>query len=355
MMKKDMRFRDIEQASYALIGFIPYLLAIYLVLQLDIVPGPTILLAGMLALGAHLAGYSLIRRFGKQLADVYELTGKAAGSEERNAITIHQGSPDELAGIIRNFNALMDESRRSNHNFNEVTTKLLVYTREIERYQAKLRDDAVSHTRLSRYVDKSVADMIASSPDDVLLQNIRQEATILFADIRSFTSISEHMGPEAVLDFLSAYFDAMVHIIFSHDGILDKFIGDELMATFGVLGNPQDGPINAVKAAIAMQVRTRSLMTEFRRKKYPAFEIGIGINTGPVVMGSVGSRNRMDYTVIGDTVNVASRLQEFAEGQSVLVGEQTWLRCKAMISMNPRGEVMVRNRDKPVKCFEVKR
>jgi len=353
-MKKLMRFRDIEQASYALIGFIPYLLAIYLILLLDIPPTPSILVAGALALGAHLTGYSLIRRFGKQLADVYDLTGKAAGSEEKQTIRINEKSPDELAGILRNFNALMEESKRSNHNFNEVTTKLLVYTREIERYQSRLRDEAVSRTRLSRYVDKSVADRIANFPDDVLLQNIRQEATILFADIRSFTSISEHMGPEAVLDFLSAYFDAMVNIIFSHDGILDKFIGDELMATFGVLGNPEDGPVNAVKAAIAMQVRTRSLMVEFRKKKYPAFEIGIGINTGAVVMGSVGSKNRMDYTVIGDAVNVASRLQEFAEGQSVVVGEETYQRCKSRISMNPRGSVMVRNRVNPVKCFEVK-
>jgi len=355
-VKKILRFRDIEQASYTLIGFIPYLLAIYLVMFLDIEPTPTILFAGVLALGAHLTGYTLIRRFGKQLSNVYDLTGKAAGSEDKKAIEINQKSPDELTGIIRNFNALMAESSRSNHNFNEVTTKLLIYTREIERYQSRLRDEAVSRSRLSRYVDKSVADRIASSPaEDVLLKNIRQEATILFADIRGFTSISEHMGPEAVLDFLSAYFDAMVSIIFSHDGILDKFIGDELMATFGVLGNPDDGPFNAVKAAVAMQLRTQSLMSEFRRKKFPAFEIGIGINTGPVVMGSVGSRNRMDYTVIGDAVNVASRLQEFAEGQSIVVGEETYMRCKARVSMDPRGGVMVRNRLKPVKCYEVKR
>jgi len=354
-MKKILRFRDIEQASYTLIGFIPYLLAIYLVVLLDIEPTPTILLAGMLSLGAHLTGYTLIRRFGKQLTDVYDLTGKAAGSEDKKAIKINRKSPDELTGIIRNFNALMEESTRSNHNFNEVTTKLLIYTREIERYQSRLKDEAVSRSRLSRYVDKSVADMIASSPEDVLLQNVRQEATILFADIRGFTGISEHMRPEAVLDFLSAYFDAMVNIIFSHDGILDKFIGDELMASFGVLGHPDDGPFNAVKAAVAMQLRTRSLMSEFRKKKYPAFEIGIGINTGPVVMGSVGSRNRMDYTVIGDAVNVASRLQEYAEGQSIVVGEETYMRCKARVPMDPRGEVMVRNRLKPVKCYAVKK
>jgi class 3 adenylate cyclase len=162
------------------------------------------------------------------------------------------------------------------------------------------------------------------------------------------------MVPEDIIEFLNTYFDAMVRIVFSHRGILDKFIGDELMATFGVVGDTKDGPMNALNAAVAMQIKAQELISEFRVKNYPEFEIGIGINTGDVVMGSVGSSNRMDYTVIGDTVNVASRLQHITEGQCILVGENTYQRCKAHIPMLPMGEVKIRNRASPVKYYQVK-
>ncbi|OIO70864.1 MAG: hypothetical protein COW19_09115 [Zetaproteobacteria bacterium CG12_big_fil_rev_8_21_14_0_65_55_1124] len=354
-MSKAFRFIDIEQASYVLIGFIPYLLAIYLVIHLDAEITPSLLLAGLVALAAHLTGYSLIRHFGKQLADVREITGNTSISEYKFPIEIDGKSPDELLGIIDNFNKIMQDSKRSSRQLKEMTTKLILHARDIECYQAKLRDEGISFVRLSRYVDKSVAEKIMNSAEDILLQNTKQEATILFADIRAFTTLTEHMTPEDILGFLNTYFDTMVKIIFNHQGVLDKFIGDELMASFGVLGEAKDGPMNAVNAAIAMQARAQSLISEFRAKKYPEFEIGIGINTGNVVMGSVGSENRMDYTVIGDTVNVASRLQHIAEGQCIVVGENTYQRCKAHIPMLPMGEIKLRNRVSSVKYYQVKK
>ena len=352
-MKKTVRFRDVEQASYALIGFIPYLLALYLVVHLDIEVTMPLLLMALSALVAHLIGFSLISRFGKQLSDVHDITGKAAMSDHKHAIEINGNTSGELQGIVQHFNTVLAESERSSHNFQEMTTKLMVYTRDIEHYQQKLREEGVSRNRLSRYVDKSLVEKIINSEEDVPLQNARQEATMLFADIRSFTTISEHMEPEEVIGMLNDYFDAMVKIIFNHQGILDKFIGDELMATFGVIGDPKDGPLNAVKAAMAMQARVKSLMSDFHLKKYPVFEVGIGINTGNVVMGSVGSKNRMDYTVIGDTVNVASRLQQMAEGYGIVVGEEAYQRCKAYVPMKAKGEIKLKNRGAPVRCYEV--
>ena len=136
----------------------------------------------------------------------------------------------------------MQGSRKSPRQLKDMTARLMVHTRDIERYQVKLRDEEISLVRLSQYVDKCVAGKIIDSKDDVLLQDTKQESAILFANIRAFTTIRERMAPEDVIEFLNTYFDAMVRIIFSHQGILDKFIGDELMATFGAIGEAKVGP-----------------------------------------------------------------------------------------------------------------
>jgi len=352
-MRKALHFAYIEQASYSLIGFIPYLLALYLLIYLDVEINTTVLVVALSALVAHLSGFMLIRSFGKQLKSVHDKTGKAIMADRRYSIEMDANTPDELAGIVQHFNTMLAESERSSQNFQEMTAKMMLYARDIEHYQQRLREEGTSRLRLSRYVDDSLVDKILNDEEDTLLQNTRQEATILFADIRSFTAISEHMAPEEVIGMLNAYFDAMVQIIFQHNGVLDKFVGDELMATFGLLGEPEEGASHALNAAIAMQGRIRSLMSEFRLKGYPVFDVGIGINTGEVVIGSVGSKNRMDYTVIGDTVNVAARLEQMAEGGCIIVGEETYQRCEPLISMQTRGEIQVKNRKTAVKCYQV--
>ncbi|GAV20436.1 adenylate cyclase 1 [Mariprofundus micogutta] len=352
-MKKPVRFVYVEQASYSLIGFIPYLLAYCLVLYLEIEVTTTVLLVALAALVAQLTGYMCIRKFGKQLKSVRDKTALVVMADHKHSIEVDENTPDELAGIVHHFNTMMAESERSAKNFQEMTTKMMLYARDIEHYQQRLREEGEQRHRLSRYIDHNLADKIMNNKEDTPLQNSRQEATILFADIRSFTSISEHMKPEEVIGMLNSYFDAMVKIIFQHNGVLDKFVGDELMAIFGLLGKPEEGPSNALHAAIDMQARCRSLMSEFSLKGYPVFEVGIGVNTGDVVVGNVGSRNRMDYTVIGDTVNVAARLEQMAEGQSIIVGEQTYNYCQSHIRMQPKGEIKVKNRSAAVKCFQV--
>lgn len=352
-MRKTPGFQQIEQFSYSLMGFIPYLLSVYLIVHLEIEVSPTILLIAAGALFAHLMGFMVIRRFGQQLRDVRDKTSKAITAERKLSIELDENAPHELTSIVHHFNTMLVESERSSRNFQEMTTKLMLYTRDIEGYQKKLREEGMSRSRLSRYVGQDLVNKIINSSEDIPLQNKKQNATILFADIRSFTSISERMAPEQVIGMLNEYFDAMVQIIFNHNGILDKFIGDELMATFGVLEEPEQGPLNALNAAIAMQDRITELMTDFMFKEYPTFEIGIGINTGEVVMGNLGSKNRMDYTVIGDAVNVAARLEQMAEGNSIIIGEETYNSCRPYIQMKPRGEIKVKNRAAPVKCFQV--
>jgi len=352
-MKIPRRFKDVEQASYALIGFIPYLLALYIIISLGINVTVSILIVAAIALVAHLIGFSVIRKFGQQLKMVCDSTSKALSSKLRTSIEIDEDIPDELNDIVNAFNVMLLESQRSARNFQEMTTKMMLYSRDIEKYQKRLREEGLSRHRLSRYVGQDLVNKIVNSNEDTPLQNKRQMATILFADIRSFTTISEHLEPEVLISMLNEYFDAMVKIIFKHYGVLDKFVGDELMATFGILDSVENGPVNSLKAAIEMQNKMKSLMDEFRKKGYPVFEVGIGINCGDVVMGNLGSKNRMDYTVIGDTVNVAARLEQMAEGRSIIVGEAVHERCGHLIAMQPKGEVKVKNRSQPVKCYQV--
>lgn len=352
-MKIPRRFRDVEQASYVLIGFIPYLLALYLVVSQDIEVTASVLGVAALALVAHLIGFSVIRKFGRHLKTVRDSTGKALSSKLRTTIEVEKDTPDELSDIVNSFNVMLRESQQAARNFQEMTTKMMLYSRDIEKYQKRLREEGLSRHRLSRYVGQDLVNKIVNSNEETPLQNKRQMATILFADIRSFTTISEDMEPETLINMLNEYFDAMVNIIFKHYGVLDKFVGDELMATFGLLDSVENGPINSLKAAIEMQNSMKSLMGGFKKKGYPVFEIGIGINCGDVVMGNLGSKNRMDYTVIGDTVNVAARLEQMAGGGDIIAGEAVHDRCGHLVTMRPKGAIQVKNRVQPVQCYQV--
>jgi class 3 adenylate cyclase len=166
-----------------------------------------------------------------------------------------------------------------------------------------MKEDDDLREKLSRYVGKNLIDRLMKSRS--LFGNERREDDS-FADIRSFTSISESMPAEEVVSMLNEFFSAMVDITFRHNGILDKFVGDQLMAVFGNVSSGSSTPYDdAIRAALKMQEATRKLMVLRTQRNKAVFQIGIGINTGEAVLGSVGSRNRMDYTVIGDCVNVA--------------------------------------------------
>jgi len=355
-MRQETGFREIAEIIYSLLGIIPYLLIVYLAIQMHVNVTQTILMIAAVALISHLLGFSIMRRFGQQLQTFSEKTGLAVTALRKAPIEIEGNQPRELSEIATHFNTMLADAEKSNRNYQEVTTKLMLYARDIEAYQKKLREEALLRQQLSRYVGDALVEKIMRSDQGLLLQNRKQETTVLFADIRSFTSLSEHMPPEKVIDILNDYFGNMVDIIFEHHGILDKFVGDELMAVFGLVGPSEEGDqhaVHAVRAATAMQDKIKTMMPDFAAKGYPSFEVGIGINTGDTVVGNVGSKNRMDYTVIGDAVNVAARLEQMAEGYTIIIGEETQKRCGTTVDTAPKGEIKVKNRAEPVRCFQV--
>jgi class 3 adenylate cyclase len=190
------------------------------------------------------------------------------------------------------------------------------------------------------------------SKKDIPLKNELREVTILFADIRSFTAISESMQPEEVVAMLNEFFSAMVEVIFRHNGILDKFVGDQIMALFGVLSPSENAACDAVAAAVEMQTLLKGLMKQRQTAGKATFSMGIGINTGEVIVGNVGSDNHMDYTVIGDAVNVAAKLERVAQGGQIIIGERTYQHCNGEFDLHKREGIQVKNCKGPVALYE---
>jgi len=174
-----------------------------------------------------------------------------------------------------------------------------------------------------RYVSPNIARRLLADPSLVIAGGRKKVLTILFSDVRGFTSLSERVAPEQVTEILNLYFTEMMEILFAHDGTYDKFIGDALLAFFGDPVDQPDQTERALACAVAMQERAALLRKRFEAEGKPPLHIGIAINTGPVVVGNHGSAQSWSYTVIGDTVNLASRLQGLAQQDEVILSVET--------------------------------
>ena len=218
----------------------------------------------------------------------------------------------------------------------------------------RLAREAEARAAYSRFLPAHVVEDLLKNPDAIRLGGANQIATVLFADIRGFTRMSARMDPEEVVRMLNDYFGEMTEIIFEHGGTLDKYIGDGLMALFGAPYAGPDDAINAVRTAVAMQQRMESLKEQFRRGTADAgsLGIGIGINTGLVTVGYVGSMRRFDYTAIGDTVNMASRLESNAPAGEIYVAHTTFSELGGHFPFADL-QIKVKGRDEPLDCFRV--
>jgi class 3 adenylate cyclase len=202
-------------------------------------------------------------------------------------------------------------------------------------------------------VGKDLIERLMNSKDEMFLENERREVTILFADIRSFSTISKNMEAEEVVLMLNEFFSIMTEIVFRNNGLLDKFVGDQIMAVFGLAPSENNGPYDAVKTSIEMQDATEELMKMRSRKGKETFEIGIGINTGSAIVGNVGSENRIDFTVIGDSVNIAARMEKIAKGNEIIIGEEIYRQTHDHFHTQKKKEISVKNMAELVFCHNV--
>jgi adenylate cyclase len=208
----------------------------------------------------------------------------------------------------------------------------------------------------SSYVSKRIVDELIRDPSKARLGGERKEITVLFSDIRGFTSFSEKHQPEEVVSMLNEYLGAMTDIVFKYDGTLDKFIGDAIMALWGApIGQP-DHAERAVRCALAMGKRLGELQKKWAAEGKPVLDTGIGINTGEMVVGNMGAEGKkMDYTVIGDHVNLGARVESLTRqyNNHIIITEFTYEKVKDIVEVNKLGSVTVKGKERPLVIYDL--
>ncbi|MBA3271012.1 MAG: adenylate/guanylate cyclase domain-containing protein, partial [Acidobacteria bacterium] len=208
----------------------------------------------------------------------------------------------------------------------------------------------------SRYVPRDVYEQLMADPERAALGGRRRMMTVLFSDVRGFTAMSEKATPEEVVGQLNEYFSRMVQVLFAHRGTLDKFVGDMVMGLFGAPLDDPDHAEHAVQAALAMTIALKDLNAGWAAAGRPTLDIGIGISTGDMVAGNIGSDAIMSYTVIGDAVNLGARLESLNKdyGSHIIISDATRQALKGRYDIRPLGEVVVKGKSRPAAIYEVK-
>ena len=346
MKIKRQHFKRKMHMALCLLGFIPYLLAAYLFINSDLSWTESIGLFAALILVFHFAGFHILRLFSDELLHLVQESSDK--DNDYSLLPVSSSDTKEVFHIKTNFNRLLQKLDMEREKFNHITIQLLQESRK----------DSVEYKRrlkaIRPYVDQRVLqDIILEKESRTQLRSEQKRVSILFVDICAFTQASEELEPDEVVDLLNDFFNVAVGIIYQNHGAVDKFIGDAIMATFG-LGTPlHQVSVDAVCAGLELQDAAKRLYLKRKKEGKKTFKVRVGINTGNVIAGDVGSIDRMDYTVIGDAVNVASRICDHAEAGGILISNKTYSSCRKYFKVETRGHIKVKNRKKTIETFVV--
>lgn len=249
------------------------------------------------------------------------------------AIDLADDSPDEIRTIVTSRAAMLKQILA----VSEERLHLVNFIKET----------------FGRYLSQTVVDEILASPEGHKIGGTRKVVTVLMSDLRGFTSLSEDRDPEEMVQLLNRYLEKMSKIILKYDGIIDEIIGDAILAVFGAPKSHGNDPERAIACAIEMQNCLAILNQEVLESGYPSLEMGIGINTGTVIVGNIGSEVRMKYGIVGDAVNRASRIESNSIGGQVLIGESTYSQVEHHIKVMPAQHIMMKGMKKPLVFYSV--
>lgn len=217
----------------------------------------------------------------------------------------------------------------------------------------KIERDRATRERFQRLLSPALAEMVVSGQLLVEKGGVSRVATVMFVDIRGFTPMSENTPPADVLQMLNEYFEVVVGVVFRHEGTVDKFMGDEIMVLWGAPVAHSDDPIRAVRAALEIRTELKTFNRNRVADGKPVIQVGIGINSGSLVAGYIGSTQTMSYSVIGDTVNTASRLCAAAQGGQIIVSQITHKQMNGLFEVEEIDPVHAKGKFNPIRVFNI--
>jgi len=305
----------------------------------------TVGLLAALVFTFHFAGFYILRRFSDELLSLIAYSQQDDSLKE---MPIHRNDTGEIFEIKSSFNQLLHRLQLGQQKFHDVTIEILKESRkDSDEYKRRLR-------AVGPYVDRRILHHILNEKQEhTELRSENKRVAVLFVDICSFTKTSEELEAHEVVELLNDFFNVAVDIIYHNHGVVDKFIGDAIMATFGLSTPLYQVSVDAVCTGLELQDAAKRLFLTRRKQGKKTFKVRIGINTGDVIAGDIGSLDRMDYTVIGDAVNVASRMSDHAGAGGVLISAETYSNCHDYFKVESKGKIHVKNRQKAVEAFAV--
>ncbi len=286
------------------------------------------LVGGIFSAFAILVGFFLGGRLAKPVVQIAKASQKVADGQFDVRVSVN--SRDEVGDMANSFNAM---------------------AASLEGYREQLIEETRIRNNLGRYLSAEIVEGIVEKKLEVVLGGERRKITVIFADIVAFTKIVEDRDPEQVVAILNELFTFFTEIIFKHNGIIDKFIGDCVMAVFGAPYGDEDDVFNAISAADEMKRWLEVGNARWKKELGMAIEIGMGIHTGEALAGNIGSQKRMEYTVIGDTVNVAARLEALARPGQILMTAATAEEIEDDFECISIGKLPIKGHDEPMEIF----
>lgn len=298
-----------------------------------------------------IAGHILVSGKAEIVNDVLSDSRYIMGNNEmRSLICAPLTTQNGTIGVINISNGeLVNYTAQDLKLFTALASQAAAAIENALLHENKLKEERIKNN-LERYLSPQVVQATIDAKGEISLNPTKRNITLLFSDIRDFTTKCEELPAEKIVMYLNEYFTQMVEVIFSHQGTVNKFVGDMIVAMFGAPSEVADRERKAIETAIDMQRRIERMSIPWIGEN---FLTGIGISSGEVVVGNIGSPQHMDYTAIGDEVNIASRLQSIAKGGQILVSDSVYSATKDIFEFREIGLVIVKGKKKAVQTFEV--